>query len=112
MARRGAEPLRRQALDRTAAARARRYRLCDGYAEVADAYQRSRRDGGRLIYRVDVQNSGTGTLFIAGIPEFVNVDARNLLLTPEDSLRVLGAVTAKRCGMRFRRIRDRRCPRH
>ena len=62
-----------------------------GYAEIADLNQRSRRDGHRLIYRVDVQNSGTGTLFIAGIPEFVNADVRNLLLTPEGSLRVLAS---------------------
>lgn len=60
-----------------------------GYAEIADFNQRSRRDGRRLIYRVDVQNSGTGTLFVAGIPEFVNADVGNLLLTPEGSLRVL-----------------------
>jgi hypothetical protein len=60
-----------------------------GYVEIADLSQRSRRDGGRLIYRVDVQNSGTGTLFIAGIPEFVNADVGKLLLTPEGSLRVL-----------------------
>ncbi|MDP9054696.1 MAG: DUF3488 and transglutaminase-like domain-containing protein [Acidobacteriota bacterium] len=60
-----------------------------GYAEIADANQRSRRDGRRLLYHVDVQNSGTGTLFIAGIPEYVNADFRNLLLTPEGALRVL-----------------------
>jgi hypothetical protein len=59
-----------------------------GYAEIADLHQRSRRDGGRLIYRVDVQNSATGTLFIAGIPEFVNADVRNLFLSPEGSLRL------------------------
>jgi protein-glutamine gamma-glutamyltransferase len=64
-----------------------------GYAEIADLGQRSRRDGGRLIYRVDVQNSGTGTLFVAGIPEFVNADVRNLLLTPEGSLRVLAPLS-------------------
>jgi transglutaminase-like putative cysteine protease len=63
----------------------------NGYAEVADATQRSRRDGHRLIYRVDLQNSGTGALFIAGIPEFINIDTRNLLATPEDSFRVFGA---------------------
>jgi hypothetical protein len=62
-----------------------------GYAEIADLNQRSRRDGRRLIYRVDVQNSGIGTLFIAGIPEFVNADVPNLLLTPEGSLRALTA---------------------
>ena len=60
-----------------------------GSAVVADPYQLSRRDGRRLIYRVDLQNSDIGTLFIAGIPEFVNVDAPRLLLTTEDSLRVL-----------------------
>ncbi len=60
-----------------------------GYAEIADLNQRSRRDGRRLLYHVDVQNSGTGTLFIAGIPEFVNADFRNLLLTPEGALRVM-----------------------
>jgi hypothetical protein len=59
-----------------------------GYAEIADLNQRSRRDGGRLIYRVDVQNSATGTLFIAGIPEFVNADVRSLFLTREGSLRL------------------------
>jgi transglutaminase-like putative cysteine protease len=64
-----------------------------GYAEIADLSQRSRRDGGRLIYRVDVQNSGTGILFVAGIPEFVNADVRNLLLTPEGSLRVLAPMS-------------------
>jgi transglutaminase-like putative cysteine protease len=60
-----------------------------GYAEIADLNQRSRRDGRRLLYHVDVQNSGTGTLFIAGTPEFVNADFRNLLLTPEGALRVI-----------------------
>jgi protein-glutamine gamma-glutamyltransferase len=58
-----------------------------GYAEIADLSQRSRRDGRRLLYRVDVQNSGTGTLFIAGIPEFVNADVRNLFMTPGGALR-------------------------
>lgn len=62
-----------------------------GYAEIAGVSQRSRRDGGRMIYRVDVQNSGTGTLFIAGIPEFVNADVRDLLLTAEGALRVAGS---------------------
>jgi hypothetical protein len=62
-----------------------------GSAVIADAYQLSRRDGRRLLYRVDLQNSDIGTLFIAGIPEFVNVDAPRLLLTTEDSLRVLAS---------------------
>ncbi|MDE3195297.1 MAG: DUF3488 domain-containing protein, partial [Acidobacteriota bacterium] len=41
-----------------------------GSAEVAGQLQRSRRDGRRLLYRVDIENSGTGVLFIAGIPEY------------------------------------------
>lgn len=64
-----------------------------GYAEIADLNQRSRRDGNRLIYRVDLQNSGTGTLFVAGIPEFVNADVRALFLNPESSLRALSPAT-------------------
>lgn len=61
-----------------------------GYAEVADAPQRSRRDGRRLIYRVELQNSGTGALFIAGVPEFINIDAPSLVATPENAFRVFG----------------------
>lgn len=61
-----------------------------GLAEVADTSQRSRRDGRRMIYRVDLQNSGTGALFIAGIPEYINIDARNLAIMPGDAFRVFG----------------------
>jgi len=60
----------------------------NGTAEVAGQLQRSRRDGRRLLYRVDVNNSDTGTLFIAGIPEFINVSVTQLVRTPEDSYRV------------------------
>jgi protein-glutamine gamma-glutamyltransferase len=59
-----------------------------GTAEVAGALQRSRRDGRRLLYRVDVNNSDTGTLFIAGIPEFINLSVPQLVRTAEDSYRV------------------------
>jgi protein-glutamine gamma-glutamyltransferase len=59
-----------------------------GQATVAAGSQLSRRDGRRLLYRVDAENSDTGTLFIAGIPEFINVDSQKLLVTPEDSVRV------------------------
>jgi hypothetical protein len=60
-----------------------------GSAEVAGLLQRSRRDGRRMIYRVDVSASDTGTLFIAGIPEYINLAAPRLLRTREDSFRVL-----------------------
>ena len=62
-----------------------------GSAMVTDEYQRSRRDGGRLLYRVDMQHADTRTLFIAGIPEFVNIDRPRLVVTPEDAIRVTGA---------------------
>jgi hypothetical protein len=60
-----------------------------GAAEVADRLQRSRRDGRRLLYRVDVNASDTGTLFIAGIPEYINLAVPRLVRTHEDSFRVL-----------------------
>jgi hypothetical protein len=60
-----------------------------GTAEVADLRQRSRRDGRRMIYRVDVNASDSGTLFIAGIPEYINLASPRLLRTREDSFRIL-----------------------
>ena len=45
----------------------------NGMAEVADRLQRSRRDGRRLLYRVDSTASTNGTLFIAGIPEYISL---------------------------------------
>jgi hypothetical protein len=67
----------------------RRIPIVGGYAEIAGLEQRLRRDGNRMIYRVDEENSGTGTLFIAGIPEFVNTQGRSLLQTPEGALHLL-----------------------
>jgi transglutaminase-like putative cysteine protease len=54
---------------------------------VADRWQRSRVDGERMLYRVDVSNSGAGTLFVAGVPEFFNLDAPGVIRTAEDSYR-------------------------
>jgi transglutaminase-like putative cysteine protease len=56
-------------------------------AVVADRPQLSRRDGHRLLYSVDLRNSGTGTLFVAGIPEFINIEARMIVGGPEGSFR-------------------------
>jgi transglutaminase-like putative cysteine protease len=58
-----------------------------GTVVVADRWQRSRLDGERMLYRVDVSNSGGGTLFVAGVPEFFNLDAPNLIRTADDSFR-------------------------
>ncbi len=63
-----------------------------GTVVVADRLQRSRRDGERMAYRVDVASSDTGTLFIAGIPEFIHVDAPTLARTSENSFRALPAI--------------------
>ena len=60
----------------------------NGAVEVADLPQRSRRDGRRLLYRVDLSSTTSGTLFIAGIPEYINTSAPKILRTPEDSYRV------------------------
>ncbi len=62
---------------------------------VADLRQRSRRDGVRMLYRVDVGSSDTGALFIAGVPEFINVlsasenPSLRLVKAGEDSFRVV-----------------------
>ncbi len=68
-----------------------------GRMDVADIQQRSRRDGARMLYRVDVLNSDTGTLFIAGVPEFINLalntaEAHTLVRTAEESYRALPAL--------------------
>jgi hypothetical protein len=60
-----------------------------GTTEVAGVLQRSRRDGRRMIYRVDVNSSDTGTLFIAGVPEYINLTSPLLVRTREDSYRVM-----------------------
>jgi hypothetical protein len=74
-----------------------------GTVVVANRWQRSRRDGSRFMYRVDLADTGSGTLFIAGVPEFLNVfaprapriatsrDALRIVVTREDSFRVLPA---------------------
>lgn len=59
-----------------------------GTLAVADGWQRSRRDGSRFMYRVDLADAGSGFLFIAGVPEYLNVDAPRITETPEDSFRV------------------------
>jgi hypothetical protein len=60
-----------------------------GTVVVADRWQRSRRDGSRFTYRVDLADTGSGTLFIAGIPEYLTLDAQRITRTPEDSFHVV-----------------------
>jgi protein-glutamine gamma-glutamyltransferase len=58
---------------------------------LADEAQRSRRDGVRLLYRVDLSLSDSDALFIAGIPEFLNIERARVVRTATDSYR-LGAL--------------------
>jgi protein-glutamine gamma-glutamyltransferase len=58
---------------------------------LADDAQRSRRDGVRLLYRVDLSLSDSDALFIAGIPEFLNIERARVVRTATDSYR-LGAL--------------------
>src|SRR5579883_1931183 len=66
-----------------------RWRRVTGMVAVADRWERSRRDGVRFQYRVDLADAGSGTLFIAGIPEYLNLDAQRITRTAEDSFRVV-----------------------
>jgi transglutaminase-like putative cysteine protease len=63
-----------------------------GLVTVADRAQLARLDGERVTYRVDVASSDTGALFIAGIPEYITVEAPTLARTPEDSFLALPAM--------------------
>ena len=60
-----------------------------GTIVVADRWQLSRRDGSRFTYRVDLADTGSGTLFIAGVPEYLNLDAERITRTTEDSFHVV-----------------------
>ncbi len=55
---------------------------------LADDGQRSRRDGVRLLYRVDLNTSESDALFIAGVPEFLNIDNARVIRTATDSYRL------------------------
>jgi transglutaminase-like putative cysteine protease len=61
---------------------------------LADEAQRSRRDGTRLLYRVDLSLSDSDALFIAGIPEFLNIERARVVRTATDSFR-LGALAGE-----------------
>src|SRR6185312_1104230 len=63
-----------------------------GMVTVAYRAQLSRLDGERVRYRVDVASSDTGTLFIAGIPEYIDVEAPTLARTRQDSFLALPAM--------------------
>jgi transglutaminase-like putative cysteine protease len=57
---------------------------------LANEAQRSRRDGIRLLYRVDLSLNDSDALFIAGVPEFLNIEHARVVRTATDSYR-LGA---------------------
>lgn len=55
--------------------------------EVADLLQRSRRDGMRFSYRVDLNPSDSDAIFVAGTPEFLNLSAGRVLRTASGGFR-------------------------
>ncbi len=55
--------------------------------EVANVLQRSRRDGTRFSYRVDLNLSDSDALFVAGIPEFLNLGTGRALRTATGGFR-------------------------
>jgi transglutaminase-like putative cysteine protease len=68
-----------------------------GTTTVADLSQLSRRDAARMVYRVDVASSDSGSIFIAGVPEFINLtmtstESPTLVRTAEDAFRALPAM--------------------
>ena len=70
-------------------------------AVLAGRLQLSRRDGHRLLYHVDIRNADTGTLFVAGIPEFINIDLPVLFVTRESAIHVAPPVTRFRETLRY-----------
>jgi protein-glutamine gamma-glutamyltransferase len=61
---------------------------------LADEAQRSRRDGLRLLYRVDLSITDSDALFMAGVPEWLNIDRARVIRTATDSYR-LGMVPSE-----------------
>ena len=59
-----------------------------GPAVLAGRLQLSRRDGHRLLYHVDVRNADTGMIFVAGVPEFINIDVPRLYVNREAAIYV------------------------
>jgi transglutaminase-like putative cysteine protease len=57
-----------------------------GIVLVADDWQR-RRPGRRLLYQVTIQNVDADALFVAGIPEFLNVGHTGVIRAPNGSFR-------------------------
>jgi transglutaminase-like putative cysteine protease len=55
---------------------------------LANDLQRSRRDGIRLLYRVDLSLGDADALFIAGIPEFLNIEHARVIRTATDGYRL------------------------
>ncbi len=58
---------------------------------LADDRQRSRTDGIRFSYGVDLNTSDSDALFVAGTPEFLNVNHVRVIRTPTDSYRLLAS---------------------
>ena len=73
-------------------------RVENGYARLANA-QQLRRPGRRIDYEVQLKEATGDTLFFAGIPEAVALDAQAVIRTPVDGFRLGFPNTA---GVRYR----------
>jgi transglutaminase-like putative cysteine protease len=58
---------------------------------LADDWQRSRTDGQRFSYGVDLKASDSDALFVAGVPEFLNIEHTRVIRTATDGFRVASA---------------------
>lgn len=58
---------------------------------LADDWQRSRTDGQRFSYAVDLNGGDSDALFVAGVPEFLNIEHIRVVRTATDGLRVMSA---------------------
>lgn len=50
--------------------------------------QRRRKDGSRIVYRVDLNATDSDTLFVAGLPEVLNVRSQTVIRTATESYRL------------------------
>lgn len=63
-------------------------RLESGWGAVAGARERSRNDGTRISYRVELNGADSDTLFIAGVPEYLAIPGHTILRSATDTYRL------------------------
>ncbi len=79
----------------------------DGRVILADNQQRSRKDGRRVAYQVDLRALDTDTLFFAGEPEALNVNASSLIRTSSGAYRLGERAVGRSSLLRLQLYRER-----